>query len=94
MERISGVIELKENDFHYNVFDELKELYKERVYNEPQQYRDKFNELGDFMNEYLEFVKDDSNENFKKYNCYYRDYPNRSPNSVKCRLCILKKEAL
>lgn len=46
------------------------------------------------MNEYLEFVKDDSNENFKKYNCHYRDYPNSSPNSVKCRLCILKKEAL
>jgi len=93
MERISCVMELNEDDFHYNIYNELKELYKDRVYNEPQ-YRDKFDELCDFMNEYLEFVKDDSNKNFKKYNCHYRDYPNRIPNSVKCRLCILKKEAL
>jgi hypothetical protein len=65
MERISCVLELKEDDFHYNIYNELKELYKDRVYNDPQ-CRDKFNELGDFMNEYLEFVKDDRNENFKK----------------------------
>lgn len=64
------------------------------MYNEPQ-YEDNFNELDDFMNEYLEFVKDDSNEKFKKkYNCHYRDYPNRINNSVKCRLFILKKEVL
>jgi hypothetical protein len=95
MERISCVLELKEDDFHYNIYNELKELYKDRVYNEPE-YRDKFNELGDFMNEYLEFVKDDNNENFKKYNVrHLRDYPNRIGNNyVKCRLCILKKEVL
>jgi hypothetical protein len=69
-------MELNEDDLHYNIYRELKELYKERIYNVPQ-YRDKFNKLGDFMHEILEFVKDDSNENFKKYNCYYRDYPNR-----------------
>lgn len=93
MERISCVMELNENDFHYNVYHDILEKYKDKIYNEPQ-YRDKFNELGDFMNEYFEFVKDDSNENFKKYNCHYRDYPNRINDSVKCRLCILKKEAL
>jgi len=94
MERITCVIELNEDDFHYNIYNELKELYKNRVYNEPK-YRDKFNELGDFINEYLEFVKDDSNENFKKYNVRnWRDYPNRNQYCVKCRLCILKKEVL
>ena len=66
MERISCVMELDRDDFHYNVYDELKERYTDRVYNEPQ-YKDKFNEINDFINEYLEFVKDDSNENFKKY---------------------------
>jgi hypothetical protein len=91
MERISCVLELEKDDFYYNIYDKLKELYTERVCNEPD-YRDKFDELSDFINEYLDFVKDDSNENFKKYNVHHRDYPNRRENCVKCRLCILKKE--
>lgn len=35
MEKISCVMELKEDDFHYNIYNELKELYKDRVHNEP-----------------------------------------------------------
>jgi hypothetical protein len=93
MERISCVLELKKDDFHYNIYDELTELYEERICNDSK-YIDKFDELGDFINEYLEFVKDESNENFKKYNDHRRDYPNRSQYCVKCRLCILKKDVL
>jgi hypothetical protein len=94
MERISNVIVLKEDDFHYNVYSELIELYEDRMYYDPNN-RNKFDELGDFKNEYFEFVKDDSNEKFKKYNVrHWRDYPNISWNCAKCRLCILKKEIL
>jgi len=93
MERISCVMELKKDDFHYNIYNELKELNKDRVYNEPQ-YSDHLEKIEDFINEYLELVKDDSNEKFKKYNVHNRDYPNRSDKCIKCRLCILKKEVL
>lgn len=89
MEKISCVMELKKDDFHYNIYDELKELYKNRVYNYPQ-YRDRLEEIEDFINQYLELVKDDSNEKFKKYNCGDRDYQY----NVRCRLYTVKKDFL
>ena len=88
MERISNVIELKEDDFHYNVYNELKEMYKERT-----NYSDRYVDFDDFKDEYLEYVKDDSNENFEKYNsnCNYHII---ILGSVECKLYMLKKDFL
>ena len=88
MERISNVIELKEDDFHYNVYNELKEMYKERT-----NYSDRYVDFDDFKDEYLEYVKDNSNENFEKYNsnCNYHII---ILGSVECKLYMLKKDFL
>jgi hypothetical protein len=89
MERISCVLELKEDDFHYNVYEELIEMYKERT-----DYTNKYVDFHDFKDEYLEYVKDDSNENFEKYNRNFCDYPIFILCSVKCKLYMLKKDFL
>lgn len=92
MERISCVMELKKHDFHYNVYDELIDMYNERT---------NFIEYFDFYSEYLEYVKDDNDENFKKYNkdlCSWAKWADKYPipieNSVECKLCMLKKDFL
>ena len=93
MERISYVWELEKDDFHYNVYDELMELYNNRVNDGDNRFRyfddtKRCNNFYDFFDEFLEYVKDDNNENFKKYNRILNFA------RVECKLCLLKKDFL
>jgi hypothetical protein len=82
MEFACNKIKLTKKSFHYNVYDEIIENYNDLYDFDKTVYEN-------FFEENFELIKDDTNENFGKYNSDFSAYK-----GLFIRLCILKKNLL
>ena len=82
MEFTCNKIKLSKKSFHYNVYDEIIENYDDLYSFDKTVYEN-------FFEENFELIKDDTNENFEKYNSDFSAYKGSF-----IRLCILKKNLL
>ena len=82
MEFACNKIKLTKKSFHYNVYDEIIENYNDLYDFDKTVYEN-------FFEENFELIKDDTNENFEKYNSDFSAYK-----GLFIRLCILKKNLL
>jgi hypothetical protein len=79
MEFKCNKIKLNKNSFHYNVYDEVIENYDNNDFDKTV--------YENFFEENFELIKDDTNENFEKYNSDFSTYKGSF-----IKLCILKKK--